>query len=494
MGEGISPCLPNKEASMPQSTRRWISRKVEALRDAPQLPFHDLLEPDTVTQVLKANQVRFRDRIFTPLVTTWTFLSQVLSPDHSCREAVARLIAFRVARGQEACGPETGSYCKARRRLPLKVVTDLARGTARRTDEAAKDPWTWKGRSVQLVDGTTVSMPDTPANQEAFPQPGSQAAGLGFPIARVVALISLATGVVRELAMGRYQGKETGETAPLRSLWDRLAAGAIVLGDRYFASFCGIAPLVARGVDGVFRMHQRRKYDFRRGRRLGVEDHVVSWTKPDRPDWMDEALYARLPEELVIRELRVKVERAGFRVEELVLVTTLLDPQEYTKEEVADPYLERWNIELDLRAIKSVMQMEVLRCESPEMVEKEVWMHVLAYNLIRQLMVKAAAAHGKEPRGLSFKGALQALGAFREGLQWTRGRRRRRLWEALLRVIASYEVGDRPGRVEPRAVKRRPKKQKLLTEPRGRARERLLKRGGCKLENSNVATRYKKAG
>ena len=190
----------------------------------------------------------------------------------------------------------------------------------------------------------------------------------------------------------------------------------------------------------------------------------------------------------------MKVQRAGFRVEELVLVTTLLDPQEYTKEEVADLYLERWNIELDLRSIKSVMQMDVLRCETPAMVEKEIWMHLLAYNLIRGLMARAAAAHGKEPRCLSFKGALQALGAFRESLQWTRGRRRRLLWEALLRVIASYEVGDRPNRVEPRAIKRRPKPHKLLNEPRRQARARLLKKRGCKSENSKVATRYRKAG
>ena len=230
---------------MPQSTSRWISRKVDELRNAPQLPFHDLLDPDTVVRVVDANHVGFRDRIFSPLVTLWTFLSQVLSPDHSCREAVARLIAFRVARGEKPCGPETGSYCKARQRLPLKVVTDLARGTAQSVDEKAKDSLTWKGRSVHLVDGSTVSMPDTPANQEVFPQPESQKPGLGFPLARLVAVISLATGVVRELALGRYQGKETGETALFRSLWDRFRAGDIIVGDRYFASFFGIAPLLA---------------------------------------------------------------------------------------------------------------------------------------------------------------------------------------------------------------------------------------------------------
>jgi IS4 transposase len=478
---------------MPQSTRQWISRKVDELRDTPELPFRDLLEPETVTQVLEQNQVRFRDRIFTPLVTLWTFLSQVLSPDHSCREAVARLIAFRVARGQKGCAPDTGSYCKARQRLPLKVVTDLARGQAQQFEEKAQESSTWKGRVVHLVDGTTVSMPDTEANQQAFPQQRAQKPGLGFPLARLVAVISLATGAIRELAMGPYQGKETGETALFRSLWDRFRAGEIIVGDRYFASFFGMAPLWKRGIDGVFRMHQRRKYDFRRGTRLGVEDHVVRWTKPERPEWMDKALYAQLPEELLIRELRVKVDRPGFRVEELVLVTTLLDSQEYTKEEVADLYLKRWNIELDLRSIKSVMQMDVLRCDTPAMVQKEVWMHVLAYNLIRGLMMRAAAAHDKEPRGLSFKGALQALGAFREPLQWARGCRRRRLWEALLEVIASYEVGNRPNRVEPRAVKRRPKPQRLLNEPRKQARERLLNKRNCRSANASVATQYSKA-
>jgi hypothetical protein len=381
---------------MPQSTRRWISHKVEELRNAPELPFRDLLDPNTVARVVEQNHVTFRERIFTPLVTLWTFLSQVLSPDHSCREAVARLIAFRVARGEEPCGPDTGSYCKARQRLPLKVVTDLTRGTAAELDQKAKDGWTWKGRAVQLVDGTTVSMPDTAANQQTFPQPRSQKAGVGFPLARLVAVISLATGAVRELALGRYKGKQTGETALFRSLWDRFRAGDIVVADRYFASFFGIAPLLARGVDGVYRMHQRRNYDFRRGRRLGVEDHVVRWTKPPRPEWMDEALYAELPGELLIRELRVRVQRVGFRVEEVVLVTTLLDAREYSKEEVADLYLKRWNIELDLRSIKAVMKMDVLRCETPAMVEKEIWMHLLAYNLIRKLMTQAAAADRRQ--------------------------------------------------------------------------------------------------
>ena len=213
---------------------------------------------------------------------------------------------------------------------------------------------------------------------------------MGFPLARLVAIISLATGVVRDLALGPYKGKETGETALFRTLLEGFEPGEIVLGDRYFASYFMLAALLERGVDGLFRMHQRRKFDFRRGRRLGSEDHVVTWTKPARPEWMDKETYDQVPEELRVRELRFKVQQPGFRVNELVLVTTMLDAEEYTKEELADLFIERWNIELDLRSIKDVLQMDVLRCMSPEMVKKEIWMHLLAYNLIRGVMAKAA--------------------------------------------------------------------------------------------------------
>jgi hypothetical protein len=274
--------------------------------------------------------------------------------------------------------------------------------------------------------------------------------------------------------MGPYQGKETGETALFRTLWDGLEAGEIVLGDRYFASFFGIAGLSRRGVDVVFRMHQRRKFDFRRGRRIGIEDHVVTWTKPVRPDWMDAETYARIPDDLEVRELRVTVEQPGFRVDKLVLVTTMLEAEGYTREEVANLFLQRWNIELDFRSIKCVMRMDVLRCQTPEMVRKEIWMHLLAYNLIRGVMAKAAEVHGEEPRHLSFKGTLQTMTAFQDALRQATPSMRESLIEAMLKAIASHRVGDRFGRVEPRANKRRPKPQRYLNEPRKEARKRLL--------------------
>jgi IS4 transposase len=221
-------------------------------------------------------------------------------------------------------------------------------------------------------------------------------------------------------------------------------------------------------------MHQRRKFDFRGGRQLGFEDHVVTWTKPQRPEWMDEETYAQIPNEMKIRELRFKVQQPGFRVNELVLVTTMLDAEEYTKEELAGLFIQRWNIELELRSIKAVMQMDVLRCKSPEMVEKEIWMHLLAYNVIRGVAAKAAEAHDKQPRLLSFKGTLQTMNAFRDALRQATPSEREHLVKEMLRAIARHDVGDRPGRVEPRANKRRPKPQQFLMEPRKEARKRLM--------------------
>ncbi len=457
--------------------QRPVRDQIELFRESPKLPFADLLPAETVAEALVAEDfVVGRNRVFTPLVTLWTFLSQVLNPDHSCRAAVMRLIAYRAALGKTACAPDTGAYCHARNRLPSGVVQRLARQTAATLQAAAPRHWLWKNRLVYLADGCTVSMPDTPENQKAFPQPRSQKPGCGFPIARLVAVISLATGAIRDLAMGPYAGKETGETALFRKLWTSFAPGDIALCDRYFASFFGVAGLQARSVDILARMHQRRKLDFRRGRRLGVTDHIVTWIKPARPAWMDQATYDAMPNTLTIRELKITIDVPGYRINELVLVTTLLDADDYSKDDLVDLYALRWNVELDLRSIKSVMQMDVLRCHTPDMVEKEVWMHALAYNLIRGLMAAAAQEHDTEPRRVSFKGTLQALLAFRDELARTPAEDRASLLKILLATIAAQVVGDRPKRIEPRKVKRRAKPHPLLNEPRETARKQLMGR------------------
>jgi Transposase DDE domain len=459
---------------MAQHILSRVQEQANALRNREILPYRDLLDGDVVESALKEEDLKFRVRTYTPLITLWTFLTQVLDPDHSCRKAVSSLIAFLVSQGQPAVSPDTSNYCKARKRLPLSFIVRLVRKTGELLRGKAQAAWLWKGRSVVLVDGSTASMPDTPANQRAYPQSRSQKPGLGFPLARFVAIICLATGAVLDLAIGPYKGKRTGETSLLRTLLDRLKAGCILLGDRYFASFWGVAELAPRGIDGVFRMHQRRKVDFRRGRCLGIEDHLVLWHKPQRPEWMDEATYERIPDEMWVRELRFRVDQLGYRVHEIVVVTTLLDPIEYTKEDLAELYLKRWHIELDMRSIKVVMQMDVLRCKSPDLVDKEIWVHMLAYNIIRGLMATAASKNEAQPRELSFKGTLQALTAFRDTMRTTDPRTRAQLWEAMFVVIAYDRVGDRPGRVEPRCKKRRPKPYRMLTVPRDEARKRLL--------------------
>ena len=381
-----------------------VDEQANALRNADSLPYRDLLDGEIVRSALAEEKLKFRVRTYTPLVTLWTFLTQVLDSDHSCRKAVSSLRAFLVSQGQPAVSPDTSNYCKARKRLPLSFIVRLVRKIGELLEEKASSAWLWKGRSVHMVDGSSASMPDTPANQRAYPQPVSQKPGVGFPLARFVAIISLATGAVRDLALGPCIGKRTGETSLLRTLVRRMKAGSIVLGDRSFASYFGIAELLQREIDGVFRMHQRRKIDFRRGRCLGVTDHLVIWQKPERPEWMDEATYAQMPDEMWVRELRFRVAQPGYRVDEIVLVTTLLDPIVYTKEDLAELFLKRWNIELDLRSIKIVMQMDVLRCKSPDLVDKEIWVHMLAYNIIRGLMVTAAAKSGAEPRESASKG------------------------------------------------------------------------------------------
>jgi hypothetical protein len=295
---------------------------------------------------------------------------------------------------------------------------------------------------------------------------------------RLVVMLSLATALLTGLALGPYQGKETGEPALFRELLDRLRRGDVVLADRYFCSYFLVVLLRERGVDVVFRLHQRRGVDFRRGRRLGRDDHVVVWHRPDRPTWMDRETYAAMPATLTVREVRTQVDTPGFRVQEVVVVTTLLDAVECSREDITDLYHDRWHVELDIRAIKSSLQMEVLRCRTPAMLRKEIWTTFLGYNLVRKVSCQAALVAGKHPRQISFTATLQAVRASWETLTHSRGVDRLTLGKALLAALGREVVGDRPDRCEPRAVKRRPKKQALLTVPRKEARAALLEGHG----------------
>jgi hypothetical protein len=458
---------------VPHSTSGRRARQIETLRTqfalADGLPFSDVLSRERLERALREERAAWREAVYTPVLTLWAFLSQVLSPDGSCRAAVARVLAWSVAHGEPPCTPRTDPYCKARRRLPESLLHRLARETGAAPAAQMPADWLWHGRRVKVVDGSTVSMPDTPANQEAYPQNPSQAPGLGFPVARVVVVFCLACGTVLDAALGRYEGKQTGENALLRTLADALAPGDVVLGDRYFGGYFDLALWQRRGVDAVVRLHQRRRADFRRGRQLGPRDHAVVWPKPPRPAWMDDATYADLPDGLPVREVGVCVAQAGFRTRRLVVVTTLGDAGAYPAADLAALYRARWHAELDLRALKVTLGMDVLRCKSPAMVRKEVWAHFLVYNLIRTAMTRAAAELGAAPRDLSFTGARQAVTAFAERLAGAAAGPAAALHAWLLLAIGCHHVGDRPDRVEPRARKRRPKDYPNLRGPRHEA-------------------------
>jgi hypothetical protein len=432
------------------------------------LPFTNVLTDSCIAEALNENDVSWRDRVFSPLVTLWVFLGQTLSADHSCRAAVSRLIAHRVSRGQSPCSAETGGYCQARKRLPEKFFSDVARQTGRAIVEAADATWRWKGRRVLMFDGTTVSMPDTIDNQNEYPQNVAQKPGLGFPIARVAALFSLSCGAVLDLRICKYAGKGQSELSLLRKLMGVFRPGDILLTDRLMCSWREMAMLKSRGVESVTRLSSKRTVDFRRGKRIGKDDHIVKWPKPRlRPT--DPVTDSELPDFLEVRETRVRVEQAGFRTVCVIIVTTLLNANEITKDELADLYRQRWSNELDLRSLKETMQLHELRCKTPDLVRKEIWTHVLAYNLIRAAIAQAAVKHSIEPRSISFKGAMQTIEAFRplvaiQGQQ--NAKVRSAIYSQILDALVVHRVGDRPDRFEPRRRKRRNDRYDLLTKSR----------------------------
>jgi putative transposase len=428
------------------------------------LYFAALLPKDRILEAFNAARADRQGWIYTPAITVWSFLSQCLSPDHSCRDAVARLITWRLAQGLSPCSADTGAYCTARNNLPEEVMHRLMRDVGKRVEDESPKAWLWHGRKVRVVDGSTLTMPDTCENQAAYPQQKSQKPGCGFPLARIVVIFSLSTGTVLEAAIGRYKGKQTGENSLFRGLYDALAEGDVILADRYFSGWSDIALPLQRGIDVVVRKHQLRRTDFREGTRLGKDDHLVSWSKPERPKWMLPAQYATLPDELTLREVRVRVVQRGFRTRSLVVVTTLLDAEKYPPEEIAVLYRRRWDAELHLRSLKIVLQMDQLRCKTPERVRNEFWTHLLGYNLIRGVMASAALESGQLPWEISFKGTLQTLSHF---LPVLLTRVASEVWyKALLAAVVTHVVGHRPNRFEPRKVKRRRKHYQYLCKPR----------------------------
>jgi putative transposase len=466
------------------SYHTWASRgqSFELIRqgflDAEGLPFSDLLSAEQIQRAFEEADALFgqeeADR-YTPALTLWGFLSQALhaGTERSCNATVERIRSLCVTLEINAPSPDSGAYCRARAKLPETVLQRLTYEVAKALEAQAPKKWLWFGRHVKIADGSTLLTPDTEENQAAWPQAPTQQPGIGFPILRFCALFSLATGALCGFAEGPYCGKETGETALLRLLFGCLCAGDLLLGDSYFCSYVMIALLGELGVDAVFHQHQRRTTDFTQGQSLGPEDHLVVWHKPERPSWMDEATYARMPGQLEVRELRQQVAIPGLRVTEVTVVTTLKDARKYPKQAVADLYRERWHGELDLRSGKVALGLEDLRGTFPAMVRKEIWAHWLAYNLIRKSMAAAAVTHALQPRQISFAGAVQTVAGVMGQVSVAEPSLLRRWAVQKLESIASHRVGKRPHRVEPRAIKRRPKSHKLLTKPREQARAEL---------------------
>ena len=444
---------------------------VIAARRHEDLYFAPLLSEQNILHALGSASSLWRGWLYSPAVTVWVFLSQCLSADHSCRDAVARLAAWRVAKGLSPCSAETGGYCIARSHLTEEACRQLVRQTGRELEGETPREWLWRNRRVRVVDGSTITMPDTPENQAEYPQLKSQKPGCGFPIARILVVFSLSVGTVLEAAISQYEGKLTGENSLFRKLHDLLAVGDVVLADRYFSGWFDMALLEQRGVDVVVRKHQLRATDFRRGVRLGKDDQLVRWRKPARPKWMARQQYQSLPDELMLREVRVRVRQRGFRTKCLVVVTTLTEANEYPSGELAELYRRRWQAELHLRSLKVVLQMDQLRCKTPHRVRNEFYMHLLGYNLIRRAMALAALRTAVGPWQISFKGTLQTLNQFLPllgcSMPVAAG------CDALLDCIGAHAVGNRPDRYEPRLVKRRLKKYKHLREPRENYRRRM---------------------
>lgn len=363
------------------SVKQQIQSLKQSLFQLSDLPFPDILSSDILKQIIERS-TRRRDRIFTPLVTLKAFIFQVLSPDGSCRQAVSHVLAERLSQGHKANSVSTSSYCKARDSLPLSPLIEAVKKTGRALHNQSHRSWRWKGHNTLIADGTTVLMADTTDNQREFPQQHCQKEGLGFPIARIVGIVSLSTGSLVSYASGPYEGKGSGETSLFATLFNDIAAEDILLADRYYCTWAIIALLQKQDSHILVQNHAQRKPDFRKGKRLGVKDHIIEWKKPKRkPVWMLDNNYRALPNEIRIRE---------FAVGGKVYVTTLLDDKKYPKKELASLYKERWKIELDLRSIKTNMGMEMLRCKSPEMVNKEIAIHFLSYNLLRANVARSA--------------------------------------------------------------------------------------------------------
>jgi hypothetical protein len=453
---------------------RKVAEKVKQLRSLGEIYelFGEMLPKGLLgLQDFGANS---RERKLTPEITFWAFISQIFDVGSSCRDAVRKIEAWwrwSQKTTEASAGSLTASaYSQARNRLDhqtLRMIFDHVSWILERRVRTAQ---LWLERRVKIVDGTTFSMPDTPDNQSCWPQPTSQKEGLGFPCMKMVGLFSLGSGGLEDFVTGTLHQHES---VLFRELWRHLHKGDVVLADRGFCSYAAMARLTQRGVDSVMRLHQARKVDFREGRRLGEGDRLVTWQKPaQRTDAWSQEEWEALPETLELRLIRLEVAVPGFRTQSVTIVTTLTDAVAYPAEAIRALYGQRWGVELHFYQIKILLGLDILRCKSPEMIEKETILHLIAYNLIRLFMQQAAERHYVELGRISFKGTLDTVRHFAAAVHAARQtpRRRDELIDEMLAIIAGDPVPARPGRAEPRAKKRRAKNYHLLTKPRAEMR------------------------
>jgi len=442
----------------------------------PGLPFADVLDAATIEQAFAQRDALFAtDATFSTPLVLWAFLAQVLRDGKgaACAAAVADIATYAQQTGRAVPCGDTGDYCRARAKLDLDALRNLVGRTAGQLQQDARLDWRWQGRQAKLVDGFTFTMLDTPANQDVYPHPKAQTPGVGLPIARAVAVLSLATAAIHDLAVGPYAGKQTGEMALLRSLLEGFDAGDVVVFDRYYCSYMMLAQLALRGVDVCARLHSCRKVDWNAGKRLGPDDRLVTWTRPARPPWMSPDEYEQIPRTLTLRMIRYDVTEPGRRVDSITVVTTLTDPAAYPAEAIAALFGHRWNAELDIRQIKQTLGLDHVPCKSPAMVHRHLWVTLLGYNLVRKIIATAAATHDKQPRQLGFTRACQEVLSSWMLLASGACRDVPALIAAALARIAANEVANRPGRIEPRVLKRRRHRYPLMRRPRAQLRKEL---------------------
>jgi len=428
-----------------------------------------MLSESMIQQILTEEGISYRNRLYTPIITLWMWLHQVLNKDKSCKNAVSRVVSSLAAHTPPSAN--TGAYCKARERTKEILVMRLLHHTGKQLHQ--QDQILWHGHRVCVTDGSTVTMSDTQENQAQYPQLKSQADGCGFPIINITAVFCLFTGALLESTIAPLCVHEINL---FRSMYQYLRTGDIVLGDQLYGTYADICLTKERMIDSVFRIHWRRKTDFRRGKIVGCYDHIVQWSKPSFCSrGLSSDLYRRLPDEVTVREVRYKVEVKGFRPNEITLATTLLDSEEYSKEELAQLYEMRWNVEIDLRHLKTTMRMEHLPNKTPHMVRNELYMHLLAYNLVRILMFQAGVTYQVTPVRLSFQATIQHLLNFSGELAHeSEPETRQRIHKELMYSISKERLSNRPERLEPRLKKRRPKSYGWLKKPRKQMQEEMV--------------------